>query len=109
MSKHTIREIYIAGLKALGATELESRSGKYRTFSVPANVTINGKVFNTAGGHAYGRVYLGKAGAFRAGRTSTTSMDISRSIFAKEAYRLGQLHLNTAGVTFQPADEKISL
>jgi hypothetical protein len=76
MSKPTIREIYIAGLKAVGSNEVPALTSKYIVFLFPSQLTIRGKVFN----YSKQRIYLGKSGAFRVGRTATSSFDAAHSI-----------------------------
>lgn len=101
MYKPSTRAIYAAGLKAIGAKQkFDARTSKYHVWSLPKQVTVNGKGFKIM----QRNIYLGPAGACRCGRTATISADISHDSFAREIYRLGQLTLNIA-----PADEKITL
>jgi len=51
-----------------GGVEIEGRSGKYRTFAMPDNWYCESD---------YPFVFIGKAGAFRAGKCATKSSDFS--------------------------------
>ena len=61
--KLKLREKMVLVAQALGGVEIDSRSGKYRTFQRPNNEKL---------------LFVGKAGALRSGTCASKSFDISR-------------------------------
>ena len=64
-----LREKMVIVATMLGGEEIESRSGKYRTFKRPDTDNL---------------FFVGKAGALRSGKCATKSFDISRSRVVQE-------------------------
>ena len=78
MAKKTLQERYAAGLSAIGYTEdLQARSKKFRTFIRPSKLYPGTDE----------KVYLGKAGSVRYGKTVSNSMAMNdgnrRALLAK--------------------------
>ena len=79
MSKHTVTDTIIAGLKALGYKEQPSSSRKYRQF-----------VREVHEGEAVHRAFVGKAGALRCGRNVTESVSMERTDARRRILAAGQ-------------------
>lgn len=89
MSKPTLSELLTAGLAALGWTHVEGRSSKYTTFEKD---------------YAKFRIFVGRNGALRAGRTASTSQSLENTQFRERVLTAGTSKLSIPTIAIPELD-----
>lgn len=90
---HTLQEILVAGLLALGETEQPKRSSRYRIFSRTKNTSGTPR----APGDLPLLWYVGKAGVLRSGPNLTCSRSFGDTQPYKNILTLGRTRLGLIG------------